>query len=84
MNVEVQKYFDKQDPVKKDLLEKIRRLIQKTAPLAQECMSYGVPAFTYNGNLVMYAAFKNHIGIYPEPEAIRVFAKELAGYKTAN
>ncbi len=80
----VRKYIAKQDPQKKAILEKLRTLIQKAAPLAQECMSYGVPAFKINGgNLVMYAAFKNHIGIYPEPDTILAFTKELAGYKTA-
>lgn len=80
----VQKYIKKQDPEKRAVLEKLRAMIQKAAPLAQECMSYGVPAFKFNGgNLVMYAAFKNHIGIYPEPDTILAFAKELADYKTA-
>ena len=80
----VQKYIDNQDPVKRAVLEKLRTLIQKAAPLAEETMSYGVPAFKLNnGNLVMYAAFKNHIGIYPEPDTILAFTKELAGYKTA-
>lgn len=83
MNGDVQKYIDKQDPMKKEILEKIRTLIYKAVPLAQECMSYGVPAFKYNDcNLVMYAAFKKHIGIYPEPETILVFAKELSPYET--
>ena len=84
MKNDVLLYLEKQDPEKKEILLKLRQLIIKNTPLAQECMSYGVPAFKFNNkNLIMYAAFKNHIGIYPEPETIQVFAKELAKYETA-
>lgn len=83
MNSEVKKYFDKQKSPQKEILKKIRTLIQNTAPLAKECMSYGAPAFKFNGILVLYAAFKNHIGLYPEPEAIKVFKKELLTYETS-
>lgn len=84
MKNNIQIYIENHDTQKKAILEKMRKLIKKSAPLAQECMSYGVPAFKLNnGNLIMYAAFKNHIGIYPEPDTILAFAKELANYKTA-
>ncbi len=66
-----------------EILQKIRRLIQKTAPDATEAMSYGVPAFNLNGNLVLFAAFKKHIGLYPEPSGIEAFKKELSEYETA-
>jgi len=65
------------------VLQKVRRTIKKEAPNATEAMGYGVPTFKLNGNLVNFAAFKNHIGIYPGPDAIKAFKKELAGYKTS-
>lgn len=64
-------------------LVKIKKLIQKEAPKAEEAMTYGVPSFKLNGNLVNYAAFKNHIGLYASPSTLKHFKKELAGYKQA-
>jgi len=46
-------------------------------------MNYGIPTFKLNGNLVHFAAFKNHIGFYPTPSAITAFRKELSPYKQA-
>ena len=47
------------------ILQKIRATVRKAAPDAQETISYQIPAFTLNGQLVYFAAFKNHIGFYP-------------------
>ena len=55
--------------------------IQKAAPQATEKISYGIPTFALEGNLVHFAAFKNHIGFYPMPSAITAFGKELSSYK---
>ncbi|MEW5719131.1 MAG: DUF1801 domain-containing protein [Chloroflexota bacterium] len=65
------------------LLEKLRRVIRDAAPQAEEAISYAIPTFKLNGNLVHFAAFKNHIGFYPTPPAIVAFKKELASYKQA-
>jgi uncharacterized protein YdhG (YjbR/CyaY superfamily) len=65
------------------LLEQIRSTIQKAAPKATEKISYGIPTYHYNGNLVHFAAFKNHIGFFPTPTAIEAFQKDLAPYKTS-
>ena len=64
-------------------LNKLRDLIRKLAPSAIEKMSYGVPAFYLNDNLMVYAAFKNHVGIYPTPSAIEAFADKLHQYETS-
>jgi uncharacterized protein YdhG (YjbR/CyaY superfamily) len=64
-------------------LQRMRETIRKAAPGATEAMSYGVPAFKLNGNLVLFAAFKKHIGLYPEPSAIQAFKEELSDYETA-
>jgi uncharacterized protein YdhG (YjbR/CyaY superfamily) len=67
----------------RERLELIRQTIRKVVPEAQEKISYGIPTFTLDGNLIHYAAFKNHIGLYPGSAAIVAFRKDLAGYKTS-
>ena len=54
---------------------------RSAAPEATEKISYRMPTFYLNGNLVHFAAFKNHIGFYPTPSAIEQFKKQLAVYK---
>lgn len=64
------------------LLERIRTTIKQAAPDAEECISYGMPAFKTNGKpLVYFAAFKNHIGFYATPTGHAQFATELSRYK---
>ncbi len=63
-------------------LEQIRLTIQQAAPEAKEAIKYGMPTFVLNGNLVHFAAFKNHIGFYPAPSGIDAFIDELAVYRT--
>ena len=64
-------------------LQKIRTAIHKAAPDAKEAIKYQMPTFTLNGNLVHFAAYKNHIGFYPAPRAIEKFKKQLSAYKGA-
>ena len=52
-------------PKVRSILRKVRTTVREAAPDAQEKISYRMPAFTLNGNLVYFAAFKNHIGFYP-------------------
>ena len=63
------------------VLQKLRQVIQKSAPAASEAISYGMPTFKLEGNLVHFAAYQGHIGFYPTPSAIIAFKKELSGYK---
>ena len=63
------------------LLEKMRTIISKAAPKAEEAMAYGIPTFKLNGNLVHFGGYKNHIGFYPAPSGIEAFKKELAKYE---
>jgi uncharacterized protein YdhG (YjbR/CyaY superfamily) len=65
------------------ILEQLREAIRKAAPEAKETINYGMPTFTLKGNLVHFAAFKNHIGFYPTPAGIEEFKKELSVYKGA-
>ncbi|NVO12040.1 MAG: DUF1801 domain-containing protein [Bacteroidales bacterium] len=63
------------------LLEQVRSTIRQVAPEAEETIKYAIPTFVLNGNLVHFAAFKNHIGFYPIPSGIEAFKKELSVYK---
>lgn len=65
------------------ILNKLRATIRDAAPRATETINYQIPTFTFNGNLVHFAAFKNHIGFYPTPSGMTAFAKELSAYKGA-
>ncbi|MCX5916427.1 MAG: DUF1801 domain-containing protein [Deltaproteobacteria bacterium] len=62
------------------ILERMRQTIRDVAPEAVEAISYQMPTFKINGNLVHFAAFKNHIGFYPTPSGIEAFKKELSPY----
>ncbi len=64
-------------------LNQIRDVIRRAAPDATEKISYMMPTFYLNGNLVHFAAFKNHIGLYPAPSGVAAFQKELSVYKNA-
>ena len=65
------------------ILETVRQTIKKAAPDADEAISYQIPTFKLNGNLVHFAAFKNHIGFYPGSKAIEIFQKDLTKYKSS-
>jgi len=65
------------------LLKKIRKTIRAAAPKAIEKLSWQMPTFWQNENLIHFSVHKNHIGIYPGSEAIIKFAKKLEGYKTS-
>lgn len=63
------------------VLQLIRTTIQNSAPEATEKISYGIPTFYLNGNLVHFAVFKSHIGFYATPTGHKEFQKELSIYK---
>lgn len=64
-------------------LKAIRKTIVKEIPLATEKISYGMPTYHISKNIIHFAAYKNHIGLYPGPDAITAFQNELKGYKTS-
>lgn len=67
-------------PEKRTILEKIRTTIRNAAPEAKEVISYRMPTFTKNGVLVHFAAFKNHIGLYPPVSGDAELEEALAPY----
>ena len=81
MNEQVEKYFSTFDGVALERLHTIRDLIFELVPEASEAIKYGIPTILFHGNLVHYAAFKNHIGLYPTPSGMDAFSEEMAAYK---
>jgi uncharacterized protein YdhG (YjbR/CyaY superfamily) len=67
-------------PEVQEILEKIRGTIRKAAPAAREAISYQIPTFKLNGNLVHFAAFKKHIGFYPPVKGDAKLQKAVALY----
>jgi len=65
------------------ILEELRATIKAAAPEAEEKISYQMPTFALKGNLVHFAAYKNHIGFYPTPNGIEAFKQELSVYEGA-
>lgn len=68
------------DDVQK-VLKKVRATIRKAAPDAEEAIKYQIPAFVQNGNLVFFAGYKKHVGVYPVPAGTQAFQKQIAPYK---
>ena len=64
-------------------LQAVRGAIRAVAPLAEERISYGIPTFWQGRNLIHYAAFARHIGLYPGAAAIEVFGDEMTPYRHA-
>ena len=62
-------------------LQQVRATIRQAAPDAKEVISYQMPAFTQHGNVVYFAGYQHHIGLYPAPRGIEQFKKELAAYE---
>jgi len=77
----IDEYIADFPPDVQNLLQKVRTTIKKAAPEAEEAIKYQMPTFVFKGNLVHFAAFKNHIGLYPFPSGIEKFKKELASYR---
>lgn len=69
-------------PDVQEILQKVRSTIKRAAPQAEESISYQMPTYKLEGNLVHFAAFKNHIGLYPTPSGTETFRKELSPYET--
>lgn len=79
----VESYIAGFPPEVRTVLRKIRAAIRKAAPDAEERISWGMPAYSQDGMLTFFAAFKGHVSIFPGPEGIEKFKKELAPYGTS-
>ncbi len=65
----------------RDVLEELRALIRAAAPDATEKMSYAIPTYYLNGNLVHFAGYEKHVGFYPGASGMQAFEAELKPYK---
>ena len=70
-------------PEVQKILQEMRTVIRSAAPQAQEKISYGIPTFFLEGNLVHFAGYKKHIGFYPAPSGITAFSEQLSVYESA-
>jgi uncharacterized protein YdhG (YjbR/CyaY superfamily) len=77
----IDNYIAQCSPEAQAILQKIRKIVRKVAPEAEERISYQMPAFAQNGMLIYFAAFKNHIGIFPPVKGDAQFQKDAAAYR---
>ncbi len=73
-------YIAARDASVRPRLERLRAVIHEAIPDAEESISWSMPTFRKGRNLIHFAAFRQHIGLYPGDEAVTAFAEELAGY----
>jgi uncharacterized protein YdhG (YjbR/CyaY superfamily) len=78
----IDEYIESFEPKIQKTLKEIRNFIKNEVPEATEKISYGMPTFYLNGNLIHFAAFKDHYSFFPSPSGIIAFEKELAQYRT--
>lgn len=76
----VDEYIGAFPPDIQTLLQAVRETIRAAAPDAVERIAYQMPTYSLNGNVVHFAALKQHIGLYPTPSGIEAFAREMAPY----
>ena len=79
----IDEYIAAQDETVQPCLNAMRDKIRAAIPDATEKISYQMPTYWKGRNIIHFAAFKNHIGLYPGGEAPVVFADRLKDYKTS-
>ena len=81
----IDEYLARANPDQRAALNKFRKIIRSVAPKAQECISYGIPAFRLNGrSLVFFGAWKSHCAFYPGSAAtLKKFRNELRNFQTS-
>jgi len=79
----IDQYIALQPKANQEILQKIRKIIQDAAPDAKEKIGYGIPTFTLKGNVIHFAGYKQHIGIYPTAAGVVAFLPVLQDYSTS-
>lgn len=75
-------YLKNVKPSQKAELERVRKIIKQIVPEAEETISYGMPTFKYNKKyLIYFAAFKNHMSIFPASDSMIAEIGELAKFR---
>ncbi len=81
---DIDEYIDTFPEETRKILERLRQTIHAVVPGAEEAIRYGIPTLRLGGrNVVHFAAYQKHIGLYPGASGIRVFEKELSAYRTS-
>jgi uncharacterized protein YdhG (YjbR/CyaY superfamily) len=62
-------------------LQQVRKAIRQAAPKAKEAITYGIPTFVQGGNMIHFAGYKKHIGVYPSPQGDATLKKQMAPYR---
>ncbi len=76
-------YIAQQDEWKQAQLNLMKDTLRIALPEAHERISWGMPSYGYKRNIIHFAAHKHHMGLYPGPKAITVFADRLVEYKSS-
>ncbi|MDE6739298.1 MAG: DUF1801 domain-containing protein [Lachnospiraceae bacterium] len=76
----IEEYIMRQDEEKQADLFLIRQTLQQALPDVEERISWSMPTYWKDHNIVHFAASKKHIGFYPGPEAVAAFKEELKNY----
>jgi uncharacterized protein YdhG (YjbR/CyaY superfamily) len=81
MSTEFQTYFIAFPEETQRVLREMYDTIKVVLPEAKQKISYGMPCFHQKQNVVYFAAFKNHIGLYPTASGVKAFENDLVGLK---
>ncbi len=79
----IEEYIAQQPQYAQPYLRQINEAIRNTLPDAVQKISWSMPTYWKNRNLIQFAASKNHIGLYPGPAAVEFFADRLQEYRTS-
>lgn len=79
----VEEYILSQPEEVQPYLHQVNDTIKDSIPDAKQKISWSMPTYWKGRNLIQFAAFKRHVGLYPGPEAVEVFADRLTDYKTS-
>lgn len=79
----IAEYMERQPEHAKPYLRQVNDAVQAALPEAEEKISWSMPTYRKKRNLIQFAAFQKHIGLYPGPEAVEAFADRLTAYKTS-
>ena len=79
----VTEYIEEAAPEARERLREMLECLRKAAPGAEEALKWSMPALCYDRILFTFAAFKNHISLFPTPSAVHAFARDLEKFKTS-
>ena len=79
----IEEYIERQPEQAQTFLRQVNSTIKSAIPDALQKISWSMPTYWKKHNLIQFAAFKKHIGLYPGPEAVNTFADRLKEYKTS-